>query len=68
VARLRNWLPATRTDLRILWDYVLGQTHHHTKLAERVARLEADLGVRPDAPQRPDADPDRGGPNGRLAP
>jgi len=41
VARLRDLLPATRVDLHLLWTYVIGQTEHHTKLAERVALLEA---------------------------
>jgi hypothetical protein len=40
VARLKDWLPATRLDLRLVWTYMLGQTDHLTKLAERVAELE----------------------------
>jgi hypothetical protein len=40
VARLKDWLPATRVDLRLVWTYMLGQTEHLTKLAERVAELE----------------------------
>lgn len=41
MGQMKDWLPATRVDLRLVWTYMLGQTEHMTKLAERVAELEA---------------------------
>lgn len=37
---LRDRLPATRMDTRLLWDYVLDQTEHVTALGQRVENLE----------------------------
>jgi hypothetical protein len=45
---MRDWLPATRVDLRLVWTYMLGQTEHLTKLAERVAELERKGKSNPD--------------------
>lgn len=44
MARMNDWLkdrlPATRLDTRLLWTYVLDQTEHITALGKRVQELE----------------------------
>jgi hypothetical protein len=41
--RYDDWLPATRGDLRVLWDYVLSQTDHITRMGEAMAKNDDAL-------------------------
>lgn len=39
----RDWLPATRGELKALWSYVLGQTEHITMIGEGMAKNKQAL-------------------------